>query len=74
MLVHCHEGVSRSISLVLAHLMATRRWTLKRALEAVTRVRPQAQPNAGFLAQLLELDEQINGRKTLKVGFSGFRV
>ena len=42
-------------------------WTLKEALEFVTAARPGANPNAGFMAHLLELDENLCGRQTVKV-------
>ncbi len=35
LLVHCHEGRSRSATLVLAYLMQARGMTLKQALEHV---------------------------------------
>ena len=44
------------------------KWTLKEALEFVTAARPGASPNAGFMARLLELDEKLYGRQTVKVG------
>ena len=34
-LVHCSEGKSRSVTLVLAFLMQSQGWTLKQALEHV---------------------------------------
>jgi Dual specificity phosphatase, catalytic domain len=45
--VHCHGGQSRSVTLVLAHLMLDQQWTLREALDFVTQRRPQAKPNAG---------------------------
>eukprot|EP00887_Chlorella_sp_A99_P007916 scaffold12.g7916.t1 len=66
-LVHCHAGRSRSCSLVLAWLMQRRRLTLKRALELVQRQRPEAAPNAGYVAALLQLEEQLFGQQTVKV-------
>ncbi|KAK9816445.1 hypothetical protein WJX72_000348 [[Myrmecia] bisecta] len=66
-LVHCHEGKSRSITLALAYLMQTKRWTLKQALQFVSRHRPEVSPNAGFMAKLLELDQKLHGKKTVKV-------
>lgn len=74
-LVHCHAGRSRSCSLVLAWLMTRRRWPLKRALEFLQRMRPEAAPNAGYLAALLRLEEELFGRQTVKVrGVAGVCV
>ena len=49
---------SRSVSVVCAHLMRASGGTLALAdaLDAVRAQRPCAQPNAGFLAQLEEVD------------------
>jgi hypothetical protein len=51
-LVHCHAGISRSATIVLMYLMIRYRWSLARALGHLRRVRPQVQPNRGFLAHL----------------------
>lgn len=67
LLLHCHEGKSRSITLALAYLMQTKDWTLKEALEFVTQHRPCANPNAGFMTQLLKLEQKLHGKKTVKV-------
>ena len=60
-------GKSRSITLSLAYLMHHRDWTLREALDFVQRAKPAASPNAGFMMQLLKLDQQLNGVKTVKV-------
>ena len=67
LLLHCHEGKSRSITLALAYLMQTKDWTLKEALEFVKQRRPVANPNAGFMIQLLKLEQKLHGKKTVKV-------
>ena len=41
--------------------------TLKNALELVQQARPSANPNAGFMTQLLRLEQKLHGRKTVKV-------
>ncbi|PSC74445.1 MAP kinase phosphatase with leucine-rich repeats 3 [Micractinium conductrix] len=66
-LVHCHAGKSRSCSLVLSWLMTRRRWDLNRALQFLRRARPEAEPNAGYLAALLRLEEELFGRQTVKM-------
>lgn len=60
-LVHCERGASRSVSVVCAHLMRASGGTLALAdaLDAVRAQRPCAQPNAGFLAQLEEVDVML---------------
>lgn len=66
-LVHCHAGRSRSCSLLLAWLMHSRKWTLKRALEHLQSYRPEAAPNAGYMAALIRLEEELHGKQTVTV-------
>ena len=47
--------------------MQTKDWTLKEALEFVKQRRPVANPNAGFMIQLLKLEQKLHGKKTVKV-------
>jgi hypothetical protein len=47
--------------------MMRRSWPLNRALDFLRRMRPEAQPNAGYLAALLKLEEELFGRQTVKV-------
>ncbi|CAM9859875.1 unnamed protein product, partial [Scytosiphon promiscuus] len=51
-LVHCIAGCSRSVSIVLLHLMETHRIRLKLAYDHVRSYRMVAQPNEGFRFQL----------------------
>jgi hypothetical protein len=66
-LVHCHAGRSRSCSLLLAWLMQSHKWSLKKALEYLQTHRPEAAPNAGYMAALLMLEEQLHGKQTVKL-------
>ncbi|KAJ3603561.1 hypothetical protein NHX12_028306 [Muraenolepis orangiensis] len=59
-LVHCHVGVSRSASLVLAYLMLKQQLTLVEAICAVKDHRGVV-PNRGFLRQLVRLDGELFG-------------
>ena len=55
MLVHCSQGVSRSVTLVVAYLM----WKLGKSyyevFEVVKAIRGVASPNIGFSCQVLSL-------------------
>jgi len=58
-LVHCHAGVSRSVTIVVAYLMICRGHTLSSALGSVRAVRPIANPNSGFMATLRSIDKSL---------------
>lgn len=58
-LVHCQQGVSRSVSMVLSYLMKYYRMNFNDALALAKTARSQANPNEGFSAQLRELDETL---------------
>ncbi|TFK38219.1 protein-tyrosine phosphatase-like protein [Crucibulum laeve] len=62
-LVHCVEGVSRSVSVVAAFLMSQYGWTADQAVQYVKSKRMQADPNFGFVQQLHEY-----GRDSLGMG------
>lgn len=51
-LVHCFAGISRSATIVIAYLMKKNSWTYQRAHEFVRILRPQVDPNFGFVVQL----------------------
>jgi len=58
-LVHCQMGVSRSVSVVLAHLMSMLGCGYDAALAVVRRARPNARPNEGFEAELRALEGRL---------------
>ncbi|KLO13174.1 phosphatases II [Schizopora paradoxa] len=66
-LVHCSAGISRSPMVVAAYLMRRRGMSLREALSQIIQVRPQVSPNAGFLAQLKELEMGLRGVISLEV-------
>lgn len=57
-LVHCAQGVSRSVTVIMAYLMYRYKLKLPQALHAVKRRSESAQPNDGFMKQL-ELFEHM---------------
>ena len=63
--VHCERGVSRSASMVIAHLVINLGWDLDAALEHARICRPCVRPNRGFMDQLRFLAnnmDQFSGR------------
>lgn len=57
-LVHCLAGVSRSVSVILMHLMVRHRLPLQLAFRYVRSCRPQINPNEAFKLQLAKLEVQ----------------
>jgi protein-tyrosine phosphatase len=51
-LVHCHNGVSRSVAVVAAFMCHRMHLNFEAALEALRMNVPAAQPNAGFVQQV----------------------
>jgi len=58
-LVHCFAGRSRSTTVVAAYVMATEGYSFKETMTLIKRVRPAAQPNAGFVAQLVAFEKHL---------------
>ncbi|CAG8706009.1 8673_t:CDS:2, partial [Acaulospora morrowiae] len=61
--VHCKAGKSRSVTAVLAFLIKSRKWTLKRAYDYVMERRSGICPNIGFVAELMRVEEVVLGIK-----------
>jgi len=59
LLTHCHQGVSRSGTLALAHVMWALRLPFDEALPWARTRRGIISPNAGFTCQLLELEDAL---------------
>ncbi|XP_057396372.1 dual specificity protein phosphatase 3-like [Balaenoptera acutorostrata] len=65
-LVHCHEGYSRSPTLVIAHLMMSQKMGVKSALSTIRQDR-EIGPKDGFLAQLCQLNDRLVKEGKLKL-------
>ncbi len=55
-LVHCHAGMSRSVTVILAYLMKYYSHTLESAHEFVKQVKSNISPNFSFMGQLLDYE------------------
>jgi hypothetical protein len=62
-LVHCHLGVSRAPSFVIAFLMATQGMSLDEALAHVVDVRCVVNPNENFRRQLVDYQTRLRASK-----------
>jgi len=61
-LVHCAQGVSRSVSVVAAFLISQYGWSPAEAIQYIQTKRRIAEPNPGFVGQLLEYAERLRCR------------
>jgi len=62
--VHCHQGKSRSASLILAYLLnhpVEGANNLKEAYDMLKAKRNNVYPNVGFMLALMELEENLKG-------------
>jgi len=53
-LIHCHAGISRSATIVIAYLMRKTKQNLSAVTQFVKQKRPCIEPNVGFWTQLIE--------------------
>lgn len=58
-LVHCHAGISRSSTILIAYFMRKNKWTYKEAYDFVKSKRSIIDPNIGFKKSLLEFEKKI---------------
>ena len=59
-LVHCHAGVSRSSSFVIAYIMKSQKKKCDTVLDIVKSKRNKINPNPGFILQLKEYEKELN--------------
>jgi hypothetical protein len=65
-LVHCHYGRSRSASFCIAYLIKYHNMTAEDALAFVKSKRAQVSPNPGYLRQLKQFENEIQGERDSK--------
>lgn len=58
-LVHCLAGISRSVTVMLAYLMAHRQLTLNEAYNMVLKRKANIDPNFHFMQQLHSFEKQL---------------
>jgi len=63
-LVHCHAGQSRSVSVCMAAVAALTDSSFAHAREVVEDARPQAQPNALLLEHARKYAQRMTGEQT----------
>jgi len=68
--VHCREGKSRSIAIIIAYFMIKRNWTLEKAYQHIVSILPWKENiNQGFKLQLMNLDFQKQGKDEVSLDF-----
>ena len=63
-LVHCNAGISRSSTIVLAHLMKKKGMSLNDAFAYLRSKRPSSFPNPGFMIQLKTYEESLGNESS----------
>ena len=58
-LVHCHAGISRSSTILMAYIMKSQKMSLDKTLELLKSKRDKVNPNAGFIQQLKEYEKEL---------------
>ena len=58
-LVHCHAGVSRSSTILIAYIMKSQKMSLDKVLELLKSKRDKVKPNDGFIEQLKEYEKEL---------------
>lgn len=61
-LIHCRQGVSRSVTLTLATRMAQEQLPLSQVFAELKARRPQIEPNPQFLSELRQLELRLFGK------------
>jgi protein-tyrosine phosphatase/rhodanese-related sulfurtransferase len=58
-LVHCHAGMSRSVTVIIGYLMKYHGHTLNSAYDYVRQKKSNISPNFGFLQQLIQFEKSL---------------
>lgn len=64
-LVHCREGRSRSVTMIVAYLIIEKKWSLLAAYEHMSAISPDININNGFKKQLVDLDKKVHNKISL---------
>ncbi|KAJ8561591.1 hypothetical protein ON010_g8090 [Phytophthora cinnamomi] len=73
-LVHCHQGVSRSCAFAIAYVMLEQGLSYHEAAAMVKRQRAISSPNAAFICQLLEWEKDLQAMKSRGNGLAPFAL
>ena len=65
-LVHCLAGISRSVTVTVAYLMAQKSMCLNEAYDFVKKCKPNISPNFTFMGQLLDFEKALHHETACK--------
>src|SRR4051812_35658961 len=72
-LVHCNEGRSRSVAVIIAYLVQQHKWDLQRAYKHMTEKSETVNLNDGFKRQLMDFEVQCLGSASFDFFFNSPR-
>jgi protein phosphatase slingshot len=58
-LVHCHAGISRSSTILMAYIMKSQKMSVDKVLDLLKSKREKVNPNSGFIGQLREYEKDL---------------
>ena len=76
-LIHCYQGISRSVSIVISYLMISEKMSCDKAFNFVQRKRFIANPNLGFFLQLQIFEKRLLNNEKNKIeifSISSFQI
>lgn len=59
-LIHCNQGQSRSVSVIIFYMIASRGYDYLSAFDHIKHIKPDISPNGGFANILKEYNDKIN--------------
>ncbi|OWZ21857.1 hypothetical protein PHMEG_0003533 [Phytophthora megakarya] len=73
-LIHCHQGVSRSCAFAVAYVMLEQQLSYHEASALVKRQRVVSSPNAAFICQLLEWGKELQALRSCEQNVAGYTM
>ena len=58
-LIHCHAGISRSSTILIAYIMKSKKMKLDKVLDILRAKREKVNPNSGFIEQLKKYEKEL---------------
>lgn len=65
--MHCHAGVSRSATVMIAYLMTKNQWSYEESLTFLKSKRKWVKPNPGFVEQLKAYERRLENMRRSRI-------